>query len=838
MKHFVKIISLLMALMLLLSAVPLNIFADDTDSYHERVKKRWDNSFEESNYHGDLLDRHNYYYSYWIDEIESYGAVRTAILWATDNLIGKSLNQEAYEDYLGTLLSLLESGFPSSAAALSYQKIQQANTLDTMSTTLNIMLEAGMLDKVKEYAELGDDILDIVKIESTLAKTEDSVYVFAAATAAFEEKSTFLTAIIENTDNSKLKKAAKEQLRTITMEYKFVVEQENPGSILEGLHFAEQAMGEESYKAIGNLIKKHIKDHFETYIEKLVKEHGEEILGKVLSLSSNLMSKWELVSTGFKIGGEIMSIFYADDVELFREMRAMSEIYDALSVAFSESHLKVDRLNGKEQYEEICNFVTLGEALVYTHLRGDYCALESISGKKNTPENIYDLKHQSVEQLEKYHDTLASILPDPVTPQDYYRYINKQILVNDNEQHSRLASLETLKITGFKGLGEVNNIENIDYADGTGIVSAFIEDMDQDGILEMLLITAEKVTVAETIYANGLYQYGSPNAYDPEADCITIKAHLYDYKGGRIYERASNDFGVMLKSSFGHLLIGIERTEDDYYIFGKCYYENLSTYGSPTLMMAQITAEDDLHLDYCSPFRFGYINQGNTNEKLNISDPLQLDLMSFGKVSLYLNSDKSADEMRKNLGNRLLAYIDFDYPDWGSNEMYYSATDYTNLRKYLKNEGKDWESINLPKGTYLEEEEILLPNEAVERFVASVSEASGIRFTLNGSNEEGNLYSSSYTGMDDCILVVKWDGINNRLDSVAISHYSQTPPKEWNLIKDAVLIQPEIQLTEEQTAFARGDVNMGNYINGITVGDYTIAFGTVTSTFFRISYNH
>lgn len=421
-----------------------------------------------------------------------------------------------------------------------------------------------------------------------------------------------------------------------------------------------------------------------------------------------------------------------------------------------------------------------------------------------------------------------SAVESPVSAQDYYRYINEELLIADSETaDGRLASLETLKIW-FNHPG-ANTPYDISSANGTGLLSAVVEDFDSDGCLELLVISVLGTNLDHTRWRYSRYDPGASYSHDIDDSVLLLSADLYDYEDDSIYLRTTENLNFMLKNHWGSLYVAIEKIEDTYYLFSGCESENMSTYGICPYVVTRLS-EAGMGMVYCSPLNFGKINPGNTNDRCDIDDPLNVGMYSFSQIQTKCESAESAQE---SLEERLLCYISLDHRDYGSDDLYYTAYDFTNLRPYLENNGKSWKKIDLPEGYYLEEPEC---SEYLADVAEEIEKSAGVKFSNISTSEGSDTFHMQCMTSDSTFLSITYN-----VDCEKITYwtvYNKTETDSWYAVKDAVLRNSAVDLSDEQIApFLDHNANFLEYMNGVTVGDYTIRIFQVQDTHFSIGLN-
>ena len=423
MKRVKSVVALLLSALLLIGMLPGSVLADEAqeaEAYRERVFQRYEDYCSGQNTYAHLIDTSRFSYCAWADEIESYNAVEKAILWATHKLLGKELDTEAYMDYLTKIMALMDRGLTETLAAQANYTAKEnglKQAMDIGAATLTAFLDVGYLEKInKDLKALGAGI-DLIKIVSETTVDTSAAVLATALSESCAHKIAFLEAIRDNTDDKALKKAAESLISTATLEFAFHLDKRTFSAVLDSADFTTYWLDEDNLgdaiEAAGNRLAK----EFEPWARYVL---GDNSLTQKLSTAGGaalfgmgkLLSAYGCIKTGFAIGGAVMAPFFADDVELFREMKAMDEIGGALTTALPSLVKAANGGSGDSKLTAIRDFVAVGEGLCYVRLRGEYCAVESIRDKKTAPQNLDEIFGHTTDLLTRCYSALAAIFPD------------------------------------------------------------------------------------------------------------------------------------------------------------------------------------------------------------------------------------------------------------------------------------------------------------------------------------------------------------------------------------------------------------------------------------------
>lgn len=444
-KLFRRMTALLLSTLLLLGALPLAQAdeAAEADAYREGVFQRYDDYYYGMNQYQHLQNTSNYAYCAWADDIESRGGVEHAFLWATNKLLGKALDTDAYIDYLSKILAMQEKGFVETLSAqaeytMKASAVEQALKLGTVS--FSAVLNTGVLESAaKNLKALGAGI-DIIKCTANTVSDVSHALLLTHFSESYAQKLAFLEAVRDNTEDKKLEKAAEALIGTATLEFSYYVEQLTAKALPAYADFTLNIDGAYDFSGLLEAAATELADKFEPWAKFVLtggKDMALERLGALpkaaLFGAGKFVSAASYVKAGFAVGGAVMALFFADDVELFREMTAMDTIGNALSAALTDIENDISAGSGDKKYASIRDLVAAGQALCYVRLRGEYCAVESIRGKDGSPEDLDGIFSRTTDLLNRCHSALGLIFPEP----------ERQIIVTAEEERTTEPNVNT-----------------------------------------------------------------------------------------------------------------------------------------------------------------------------------------------------------------------------------------------------------------------------------------------------------------------------------------------------------------------------------------------------------
>lgn len=412
-----RIIALFLCLCIFLTSIPVWAEEFDKFGYYERVAERYWESFEEDDgaYFNNLMDNKRFEYVLWADAIDAQGKIKHGFLWATNFLLDKKWNVEAYAGYLSTILSLMDRGFEESVLAqASYTaKVSMAEYAgDVFEMSIEQFLGAAKLKQLEESMKIFFDIKDLAVLGGTKLSDATQLYVYSVASASYDKKRAFLETLKNYTEDDKLKEAADDILKLVDLEFCYIMLNYKEEFLKDAVELGLDTANASISKDILPMICKNVSEKFVPWLLK----HGD-IDGAVGTLMlTELAKKYAtvigLVAETMLLTGKTMALFVGDQAEMFREMKVMDSISDTLTKALLEYNNQIAQNSGEDQYNAIFNYVTAGEALAYTHLRGEYCMTEI---KKHQGENAAKVEkelNKLTKVLNKSYESFNRILPD------------------------------------------------------------------------------------------------------------------------------------------------------------------------------------------------------------------------------------------------------------------------------------------------------------------------------------------------------------------------------------------------------------------------------------------
>lgn len=411
----------------------------------------------------------------------------------------------------------------------------------------------------------------------------------------------------------------------------------------------------------------------------------------------------------------------------------------------------------------------------------------------------------------------------------YYVYLKEEILPDDKIQG------EIVPSTPYKTTlsREKKDMYGWDvWRDGyTGLISAFIEDFDNDKQLEMLTVSLRYSNTIDTVYGDVYFEPGTP--FDENSTkycCIELICKVYDRnEDGEIEAVCSYPYAIMPTDSFGRMLVGVEKVDKEYYLFGYATSENLSTYGPKHFVAGNLTKGIEgksIQWQYSSPLEYGRAHAGNYNEILHIYAPITINDTSLSMLKL---------EPEPDLGTRLIARVDFEYVqsdnkvEW--DKVIMTPTDNTNLSTHIESDGETWERIELPQGGKIEVPEDKSAEMRFEEIIEEINRVSGTVFKQTDVREENEKFMCTYVSDLGNKVYLTWNMSKGYLSGIEISG---NRGEEWIAAKDVLARLPELEFNSENEALFTGEVeDWLTYTNGIDIGEWKVSLFSVMEDTFR-----
>lgn len=405
-----RTVSLLLCLSMVLGFLPkMDVYAaPETEQYRDMVLEHYSESFANSNYYQGLTNEKGYLYKQWADEVQGKNALYKVSMWCSRMLLDKKLNKEAYTDYLCKLLTMMEVGFANSTAAqASYTA--KLSALDYAEGVINIACEDLLLGRYKALKIACTQVGASAKLLDGVITDAEKLGVVAASATIYEQKIAVLEIIRDNTDNLALKKAAEDMIVASDWQMLYMLERYTDDFEIQMATLGCDLLDTNVFTKILSVVTgTDAKENFWYWVESVSD-------GPIKDAAKTLAKYSSHFSLGFTIGVTIMKAIYGEQAEYYREMIAMDEISDVLIKELAALKQRADSTGDPDvRYEHIQSYEAVAKMLLYTHLRGEFCNVQSRTGEKAEGADSYYSK--VVTMLHGYEEALAAIF----APEDVF----------------------------------------------------------------------------------------------------------------------------------------------------------------------------------------------------------------------------------------------------------------------------------------------------------------------------------------------------------------------------------------------------------------------------------
>lgn len=484
MKTAKRLTALFLSLVLLFTAMPLSVSADDavTEAMMQGVFERFEayNEMTDSN-HVNMQLREKYGHCRWVDAIESAKTEHQALLWATHKLMDRDLDTDTYIRYLSAILAMMDKGLADTLQAQAEYTAAHSPCGKLVGKTLDGVLELDIgeildsetlseVNGILKVLKLGvDDLTPFFKGTYNMQQAWMLMYCVENA----KQKTEFLEAIMTNADDDDLESAAAALWFTAYSPLLYLCFQINDmAEYYVNDTIQDIEAGDNLSDLFYNLLDEayaYFDPNGKDFIMNVRKLGIDEksLTPKMLRGLTDLIACTKYIGIGFEIGGAIGNVIWGDELDMFFEMRAMDEIGRALSAGLYDAACNAVDYSGRSKYNAIHKMVAVGQGLVYVRMRGEFCAAQSARSAGTAPENLDDIYADSVNNLTRYYNALATIFPPVEEPQVIVEtHTDVQAGLGDNPQvhialpHVVLPGREEIadKINNSKDMVEMRSI--------------------------------------------------------------------------------------------------------------------------------------------------------------------------------------------------------------------------------------------------------------------------------------------------------------------------------------------------------------------------------------------
>lgn len=360
---------------LILAAIPFMWMANAEEAQltlAQRQQKRYEESVQEryrefyvEGYHSFLLADKLFASAQIHADIQENNVGSEVVRWAS-HFMGEGLDSEHWTSYLATQLMMQEAGFEEASEALAeYDALKSleeyaAGAIDIVTDTLDIdagKMTESALDVLSTLMGTTSDL-----IGGTVDTLEDYQNILKTA-RSYENHSLVLKAIIANTEDTELKKAAEFMMGAADKSL------EMQSQSLFGLALTGDAA------VASNIIAPELFD----YLKSLPEYADDPHLKKLVDGEEKFLEGFNLFNTFYDLGifGGDMILGTTDTYKRYSEIAAINELIAVLKKAVQDGW--VDAYAGAEEIAAWAdNYVPLMQTIVLLRLRGEYCAMTMV----------------------------------------------------------------------------------------------------------------------------------------------------------------------------------------------------------------------------------------------------------------------------------------------------------------------------------------------------------------------------------------------------------------------------------------------------------------------------
>lgn len=388
-------------------------------------------------------------------------------------MVGKSLNKNAYVDYLTNLMAMMDASFlDTTASQASYTaKISGA---DVLSGALNIAfsdLLLGRMDDVKKSYELISGGGKFASLGLDMVQDMQQLVVFSSAASLHNQKVTVLETIRDNTSDKNLKAAAEDAIHVCNLELIYICDNYAVSLATEAAKFDNNLLNMTVFKNAMPGMGKKIADGFTSWLKSISAGNTSGTAAKLIAFGGNFAKNFKHISFGITVGTELGKLIFGSDYELYRESIAMDRISDALITGFHIARSSAD----SGDYQAITEYAAIGKALTVAHLRGDYCYTHSAAPRNDEKAEKY--YEAAALNLSAYAAALEEIFaPQSLTVvhEEFELYNGFIVPVEQKtevpEGYTPIYSYEDLKKISIPTADDLKTLRVDDYRDVKGIV--------------------------------------------------------------------------------------------------------------------------------------------------------------------------------------------------------------------------------------------------------------------------------------------------------------------------------------------------------------------------------
>ncbi|MBR4882098.1 MAG: WG repeat-containing protein, partial [Clostridia bacterium] len=405
MKNSIRFITLILCVILIFVSVPVSSFASEDKEYRytSNVVDSYYSFLRESTCYGRNINDKAFHYKVHIDSMNDNGILKKGVLFAGNVLMDKHLDLESYTKYLSNLVAMVGSGY-TEATYIQSTFTANKNFVEYDSKAVEALLKEFLSDAGFKILKDGISVLSkgykLVDISTKPIETMAQTALLLTISTDYDRKITVLNAIYENTDNTLLKLAAEDVIHMCDLEFMYLLDT-YVYNVANSTYKLIKELNKDTFEKLYADIKDTVEKGFLKWIKKSAGTGGAEAAGKIFKAATWMCAALPYVKIGIKIGVSVMKPIADLPYEYFREERAMDNISDALITALVNKQAEVESTSTTEdKLKKITEFVYIGEFLLYTHTRGEYCNLQNCKWTYDSYNDFDTRMYRDFEDLE------------------------------------------------------------------------------------------------------------------------------------------------------------------------------------------------------------------------------------------------------------------------------------------------------------------------------------------------------------------------------------------------------------------------------------------------------
>ncbi len=440
------------------------------------------------------------------------------------------------------------------------------------------------------------------------------------------------------------------------------------------------------------------------------------------------------------------------------------------------------------------------------------------------------------EEHEEYQITYEGTSVEDIDEKENYIYFHTRMSKNLEELfYAYLRANVVPKIGTCDGASFVTPLGEKDMKSngGSGLLSALVDDLDNDGSLEMVTVTVSEKESTGDMLVSLVFGTGYQT--------VSVDIDLYELVDGEdgkevVHADGPKNIGYMEHISYGSSSVYACQWEGITYFVGHSTMDDMTTYG-PHAMAIYHPEEGKLIFDYVAGGSWGQGLPGtDDNEKLGAR---KMDLTNtIFDVSGYMEKlcDLNFELKDSSYQNASVAVTIADYTylvealEKGYKEIRDRARELLKLIDEDEKGAREEVEANIKK---LEEVMNSPAHKTAESAIDYIARTSGISLTMTSEEaaDDGS-YSADYQTGDKARVHIKVDE-SGSIVYLTTEARTYTQTAEWISLKDAILNVSQLGLPPEAISYFSGELSMQSYDE--IYGGYRIQVHNIDNFFIGVT---